>query len=98
MVTSEDARQQYWNELSEASAAMRRNLSKIKRSPGRLQGDVVEGGRLYGEDFMIVTYPELQPRDDPLLVEGIDSSLALISWQTWRPSSPYSNTSGTGGT
>ncbi len=69
-------KQQYWNELSEISAVIRRNLDKIKHTPGKFQGNVVDGGYFYRECFTIVTDSQLQPKDDPALVEKIDPYLA----------------------
>ena len=43
MVTTIEAKQKYWNELADVAGTLSSNLSKILRSPGKFDGNAVDG-------------------------------------------------------
>ena len=52
MTTVFEAKQKYWAELSDVALAIAANFTKILRSSGRINGNAVDGGRLWGTDFI----------------------------------------------
>ncbi len=71
-----EAKQKYWSELSEVARALAANYSKIFSSPGKLHGNVIDGGQFYGDRFIIVVNAVLSVRADPARLEPVDSYLA----------------------
>lgn len=76
MVTTIEAKQKYWEELSEVAGVLVSNLTKMLRSPGKYDGNAVDGGQLWGTEYTITVNPELPMRDDWARLEPIDSYLA----------------------
>ena len=75
-VTNVEAKQKYWNELSDVAGALASNFTKLLKSPGKFSGNVVDGGQLWGTEHTITVNPELSARDDWAGLEPIDSYLA----------------------
>ncbi len=63
-------------ELSDVAGALVANFTKILRSPGKFDGNAVDGGQLWGTEYTITVNPGLSVRDDWARLEPIDSYLA----------------------
>ena len=70
------AKEKYWEELSDVAGALASNFTKLVRHPGKVYGNVIDGGRLPTSEYTITVNAELSDRDDVSRLEPVDSYLA----------------------
>jgi len=75
MINTEQ-RLKYWEELSRAAEALALNCTKLLRSPGKFDGNVVDGGQLWESENRITVNLGLSVRDDWARLEPVDPYLA----------------------
>jgi len=73
---AQEPRVKYWEELSEVASALASNFTKLLRHPGKVYGNAVDGGQLWGTKYTITVNPELSVRDDWARLERVDPYLA----------------------
>ncbi len=76
MSTMAEIKQAYWDKLSNVAGVLATNLTKVMMSPGKFNGDVVNGGQFWGSDYTITVNSGLSARDDWAQLESVDPYLA----------------------
>ena len=76
IMTNTEQRLKYWEELSRTAEALASNCTKLLRSPGKFDGNVVDGGRLWGSEHTITVNLGVSVRDDWARLEPVVPYLA----------------------
>ena len=73
---TEQTKDKYYQELSEVANALASNFTKLLRHPGKVYGNVIDGGHLWSSEYTITVNPELSDREDATRLEPVDHYLA----------------------